>query len=102
MTTKLSPLAIVSKGEPWGTSLQGYTKTTFAALVATMGKPHSRNGDKTTVEWSWKLENGESFTVYDWKERSTPEGIYMWHIGGHSQQALAAFRRFTGLPAFPV
>ena len=97
MATNLSPLAIASKGEPWGTSLQGYVKTTFAALVATMGKPHECNGDKVTVQWCWKLENGESFTVYDWKQCSTPKGEYQWHIGGHSEAALAAFQRFTGL-----
>jgi hypothetical protein len=97
MIANISPLAIASKGEPWGTSLQGYVKTTFAALVATMGKPHAYECYKITVEWCWKLENGESFTVYDWKQTSTPKGEHQWHIGGHSEAALAAFQRFTGL-----
>ena len=94
---KLPFIAVASEGEPWGTSLQGYVKTTFAALVATMGKPHECNGDKVTVQWCWTLESGESFTVYDWKQCSTPKGEYQWHIGGHSETALAAFQRFTGL-----
>lgn len=97
MTSKLSPLAIVSKDKAYGTSLQGYVKTTFAVLVALMGEPHCINGDKTTAEWGWKLENGQSLTVYDWKRGATPEGLYNWHIGGHSQAALVAFKRFTGL-----
>lgn len=94
-TPTLHPLAVLGRGEPQG-GLQGYCNTTYAALVALLGDPHHRNGDKTTVEWSFRCANGTEFHVYDWKLEATPMCDYDWHIGG-TGQPLEAFERHTGL-----
>ena len=43
-------------------------------------------GDKVNFEWVMENEEGEVFTVYDWKEyRVLDENeLIEWHIGGHS------------------
>jgi hypothetical protein len=81
--------------------LQGYALTTYDYLVENMGEPEKlREGsyednpfDKLSVQWDMT-----SFYVYDWKEESTPKGIYYWHIGGESKQALKDFEDITGIP----
>lgn len=70
-----------------GTHLQGYIKTDYATLVATFGESMG-SGDKCTQEWILVGEDGTVATVYDWKEYETPRGLYQWHIGGTSQQAV--------------
>lgn len=101
-SSKLHPLAVVGAAEHPSGGLKGYCRTTFACLVAALGQPHTDYGDKITVEWAFRCANGTTFHVYDWKESSTPTGPYDWHIGGSSEQALAAFERFTGLPVKPL
>ena len=70
------------------TSLQGYVETTYDTLVAVFGEP-LRGGDKTTVEWILKFEDGTVATIYDWKEYDTPMGEYDWHVGGNKRIAAA-------------
>ena len=70
------------------TSLQGYMPARYDQLVAVFGEPEG-GGDKTTVEWCLAFEDGTVATIYDWKEYSTPMGQYDWHIGGHSNKAVA-------------
>jgi hypothetical protein len=96
----LPPLAVLGRAKYPQGSLQGYCTTTYAALVALLGEPHIRCGDKTTVEWAFCCNDGTVFTVYDWKLSATPLNEYQWHIGGNGQ-ALAAFQRFTGLQTIP-
>lgn len=66
-----------------GTCLKGYVRTTYARLISLLGEPQ-RFGDKITAEWVLKFSDGKIATIYDWKEESTPTGVYDWHIGGHS------------------
>jgi len=43
--------------------------------------------DKTNFEWDMETEDGDVFTIYDWKEYRSiglDEKIE-WHIGGHSR-----------------
>lgn len=95
---KLHPLAVLGRaGHPQG-CLQGYCYTTFGTLVALLGEPHIYNGDKTTVEWAFRCNDGTVFTVHDWKLPSTPINEYRWHIGG-TGRPLQAFTRYTGLKA---
>ena len=79
-----------------GTSLQGYVQAYYHQLVAVFGEPDG-GGDKTTVEWVLKFEDGTGATIYDWKEYETPMGLYHWHIGGMNNLAVArvqqAFRQ---------
>jgi hypothetical protein len=78
------------------TSLQGYMQAYYHQLVEVFGEPEG-GGDKTTVEWCLSFEDGTVATIYDWKEYDTPTGLYNWHIGGKSKQAVArvqqAFRQ---------
>lgn len=70
-----------------GTHLQGYVETTFEHLVELFGDSLG-GGDKTTQEWVVEFSDGTIATVYDWKEYETPMGMYHWHVGGTSKQAL--------------
>lgn len=70
-----------------GTSLQGYVETTYDRLVALFGQGLG-GGDKTTQEWILEFSDGTVATIYDWKEYSTPLGMYHWHIGGTNKQAV--------------
>lgn len=74
-----------------GTSLQGYIRATYAELVERFGQPEG-GGDKTTVEWMLKFEDGTVATIYDWKEYETPTYEYDWHIGGKSKAAVSAVK----------
>ncbi len=72
-----------------GTSLQGYTKTTMRKLIEVFGEPdYFGEGDKVTVEWCLKFEDGTVASIYDWKryEEGTPEldELMDWNIGGNS------------------
>jgi hypothetical protein len=72
-----------------GTHLQGYVRAYYHELVEVFGAPEG-GGDKTTVEWALKFEDGTVATIYDWKEYETPMASYDWHIGGKSKQAVHA------------
>lgn len=43
--------------------------------------------DKVQNEWLMELENGDVFTVYDWKEyrQYSNDDEIEWHIGGHDR-----------------
>lgn len=72
-----------------GTSLQGYVTAYYHQLVEQFGQPEF-GGDKTTAEWCLQFEDGTVATIYDWKEYETPTGLYRWHVGGHSVEAVWA------------
>ena len=65
-----------------GSSYIGIINTTYERLVQAFGEPHIHGGDKTTVEWILEFDDGTVATIYDWKEETTPEYEYDWHIGG--------------------
>lgn len=71
-----------------GTYLVGYVETTLADLLTVFGDPHNENGEKTTAEWSFVTDEGTKFTIYDWKEETTPVEPYRWHIGGINISAI--------------
>jgi len=55
-----------------------------------LGEPtweHNDGEDKTNMEWYMEMEDGNVFTVYDYKEYKPlhPNGQVEWHIGGHSR-----------------
>lgn len=70
------------------TSFHGDTiKASVNQLIELLGVPaysHNDGEDKTNYEWEMETEEGEGFTIYDWKEYrpiSRHEQIE-WHIGG--------------------
>ena len=73
-----------------GTSFHDHTFTaTVDDLRNVLGQPkfESNDGqDKCNFDWIMETEDGEVFTVYDWKEyRQLDENEDIeWHIGGRS------------------
>ena len=73
-----------------GTSFHNHTFTaTVDDLRNVLGQPkfESNDGeDKNNFDWIMETEDGEVFTVYDWKEyRQLDENEDIeWHIGGRS------------------
>ena len=58
-------------------------------LIEIFGEPdHVDNtgDDKVNFEWEMETEDGEVFTVYDWKEYRpiSKNELIEWHIGGHT------------------
>ena len=73
-----------------GTSFHNSTITASVnELIAALGEPQYQSNDgqdKVNFEWDCETEEGDVFTIYDWKEYrsiSTDEQIE-WHIGGNS------------------
>lgn len=77
--------------ETSGSHRQGTISITYEELVQHLGDPHF-DGDKTTAEWAFVNQDGAFFTIYDYKEYSTPLGQYDWHIGGFGSEALNAVK----------
>jgi len=78
---------------PSGTSFHG---DVFNASVSDLRKilgitfSETNDGeDKVNFEWVMENEEGEVFTVYDWKEGRVldEDELIEWHIGGHSSFA---------------
>lgn len=80
-------LKFTTNADANGTCLQGYMPARYNDLVAVFGEP-TDSGDKTTAEWCLQFEDGTVATIYDWKEYSTPMGLYNWHVGGESKLAV--------------
>lgn len=77
-----------------GTWLQGEIKTTRANLEAVFGEPiFYEEGDKVTVQWGLKFENGTLATIYDWKRYKEGKPALneemTYNIGGLSAEAVA-------------
>lgn len=71
-----------------GTSFHNSTiVTSIDNLIEVLGNPQFyENGreDKTKVEWNCETENGDVFTIYDWKESEplNSRDLVSFHIGG--------------------
>jgi len=90
-----------SEANPVGTSLKGHVWAMYDELVETFGEP-KLGADKCTVEWAIRFLDpieGTEFTatIYDWKEDSTPYGMYEWHIGGLDISAVWAVSDYLEL-----
>jgi len=74
-----------------GTSFHNSTIiTTLSDLKRVLGEPHYRGGfeDKVQNEWEMETNDGEVFTVYDWKTYRpyNDNELINWHIGGHNKE----------------
>ena len=73
-----------------GTSFHDHTFTaTVDDLRHVLGEPdfESNDGeDKNNFDWIMETEDGDVFTVYDWKEyrQLAEDEVIEWHIGGRS------------------
>lgn len=64
---------------------------TVAQLRKVIGEPDREcndGNDKVNFNWVAETEDGEVFTVYDWKEyrKISEDEEIEWHIGGHSRE----------------
>ena len=75
-----------------GTSFHNSTVScSVLTLKKILGEPVYECNDgsnKTNFDWEMETDNGDIFTVYDWKEYRTlkEDEIIQWHIGGMSKQ----------------
>ena len=74
-----------------GTSFNGVTiRATVEQLTNAFGDPTMDSNwgdDKVNFEWEMETDEGEVFTIYDWKE-GRPLGLndyITWHIGARSK-----------------
>ena len=74
-----------------GTSFHQVTfKATVNQLKQTFGEPSMEDNtgeDKVNFEWDMETEEGDVFSIYDWKEYKELDldKAYEWHIGAHSK-----------------
>ena len=74
-----------------GTSFHDTTiGTTVHTLTKILGEPNYSGNDgedKINYEWEMETNDGDVFTVYDWKEYKALDEheIIEFHIGGHSK-----------------
>ncbi len=65
-------------------------EATVNQLISTLGEPHwvyNTGEEKVNFEWSMETDEGNVFSIYDWKEYrelDLNEQIE-WHIGSHSR-----------------
>ena len=75
-----------------GTSFHDTTIVASVKQIIEMcGEPSDESNtgeDKVNYEWIMETEDGNVFTIYDWKEyrRITLNERITWHIGGNSRQ----------------
>ena len=60
---------------------------TTSELINILGEPEYGRGDvdeKVQYDWEMETDDGQYFTVYDWKEyrEFSEDAIIRWHIGG--------------------
>ncbi len=73
-----------------GTSFHDHTfSATVGDLRKSLGEPYCEQNDgedKVNFEWIMETEEGQVFTIYDWKEyrRLDEDETVEWHIGGRS------------------
>lgn len=78
-----------------GTSYFGHTVTaTPGKLKEVLGNPtfnYNDGLDKVNIEWIMENENGDVFTVYDWKigHSILDNDVIHWHIGGFNAAVTA-------------
>lgn len=51
-----------------GTSLKGYVHAKYKELESLFGEPLEGDGLKVSGEWVFVSEQGDTFTIYDWKQ----------------------------------
>jgi len=69
-----------------GTSFHGVTiRATVDQLTKAFGESYDNNSgdDKVNFEWDMETDEGEVFTIYDWKNyrKLKLDEYVVWHIG---------------------
>ena len=63
------------------------TVHTLRKLLGTPVYDNNTGRDKVNFEWDMETDDGDVYTVYDWKEYRVLDEheIIKWHIGGHNK-----------------
>jgi hypothetical protein len=82
-----------------GTSYHGISvSATVNQLTEAFGQPHFEGceDDKVTYEWLFSNDDGDVFTVYDWKHYYLiSEDSYIdWHIGSKTPELEESLKEF--------
>ena len=83
-------MAKLSNKSAAGTSWYGQEiKTTPKQLIEILGTPQfgdNSGQDKCNFDWVCETEDGDVFTVYDWKEYAplNMDSVYSFHIGANT------------------
>ena len=89
-----------------GTSRVGEITASYAALEAAFGEPIESDGYKVSGEWSFETDEGDVFTLYDWKSTKLYDGEYPsveefrslpnaeFNIGGRRGADIAYFKEW--------
>lgn len=72
-----------------GTSFHGITvAATRRELISAIGQPDCASSveEKSQYDWFCETEDGDVFTIYDWKEYypHAEDVLIKWHIGARS------------------
>ena len=51
----------------FGTSLKGYITVSYPQIMSVLGEPEESDGYKVSGEWVFQDDEGDEFTIYDWK-----------------------------------
>ena len=79
-----------------GTSFQNVTfEASINQLIKILGEPTEEDNtgeDKVNFEWDMETDEGNVFTIYDWKEYRKISDIEVieWHIGSFSKSTSIA------------
>jgi hypothetical protein len=73
-------------------------ESTVNELKHILGEPEydgNDGEDKVNFEWEMETDNGDVFTVYDWKEYRSLSGneVVEWHIGGFNKDVTEQAKR---------
>ena len=85
-------MAKLSNKESNGTSYHGIDiKSTLNLLRKVLGEPqyiHNTGDDRTNVDYVCETEDGDVFTIYDWKEyrKIGDDEVINFHIGAHTDR----------------
>lgn len=74
-----------------GTSLKGYLRANYQALVEVFGEPIAGDiEDKVSCEWDVLFDDGTISSIYSWKNYGMdPRDVLNWNIGGRDKNAVA-------------
>jgi hypothetical protein len=81
----------VTTKQAYKTSFHDTTiKCSVSTLTKVLGEPNYSGNygvDKVNFEWIMETDNGDVFTVYDWKEYRSikPTETIEWHVGGNNK-----------------
>lgn len=93
-TTKFRNFPTFAMWQAWH---KGEIPITYPELVEIFGEPYRKEWaegfDRITTEWIIEFDDMTQATIFDFKNKQRPEGMYMWKVGGITGEAFGRIRR---------